>query len=152
MKKDRMSSFLEEPASQHAALCYRRTGSGALEVLLITSLDTGRWVLPKGWPKPSEPGADCALREAFEEAGVIGTCANLCLGSYVYDKLTGKGLSLPCSVQVHVIAVSHLEHKHPEQNLRRKQWFAPHEAAELVAEPSLQALLAGFGSGPISAH
>ena len=34
---------------QNGALCWRATGTG-IEVLLITSRDTGRWVIPKGWP------------------------------------------------------------------------------------------------------
>lgn len=37
------------PAFQVAALCYRMQAAGP-EILLITSMSTGRWILPKGWP------------------------------------------------------------------------------------------------------
>ena len=39
-------------ASQFGALCWRAGKSGA-EVLLISSRETGRWVIPKGWPMKS---------------------------------------------------------------------------------------------------
>lgn len=43
--------FQRPPRQPYAALCYRLKGkTGALEVLLLTSRDTGRWVIPKGWP------------------------------------------------------------------------------------------------------
>ena len=35
---------------QVGALPVRKTRKGALEVLLVSSRDTGRWVIPKGWP------------------------------------------------------------------------------------------------------
>ena len=34
---------------QYGALCYKLTRKG-VQVLLVTSRDTGRWLLPKGWP------------------------------------------------------------------------------------------------------
>lgn len=146
MKKDRIKSASREAATQHAALCYRRTGGGA-EVLLVTSRDTGRWVLPKGWPKKSEQGAATALREAFEEAGVIGRAEEGCLGIYYYDKTMTGGLAIPCCVAVHVIEASHLEFRYPEMGLRERVWFAPAAAADAVAEPELKCLLADFRPG-----
>ena len=39
-----------EPRVQLAALPWRRTSGGDVEVLLITSRETRRWIIPKGWP------------------------------------------------------------------------------------------------------
>lgn len=144
VKKDKMRTTNAEPASQDAALCYRRSTSGAPEVLLITSLDTGRWVLPKGWPKKSESGGECALREAFEEAGVVGRLTGECAGVYGYDKTMPSAPARPCVVTVHVVEALRLDYQFPERGLRRLQWFAPHAAADAVDEPELRALLASF--------
>ena len=46
---------------QVAALPWRRA-EGDIEVMLITSRDTGRWVLPKGWPEAREPLCEAAAR------------------------------------------------------------------------------------------
>lgn len=133
-----------EPATQHAALCYRRTSAGAPQVLLITSRDTGRWVLPKGWPKKTESGGESAMRESWEEAGVIGRLTEGCAGVYSYDKTMPDGPARPCCVAVHVIEVQYLESDFPEKDVRRREWFNPDQAAIAVDEPELKMLLAGF--------
>ena len=131
-------------ATQHAALCYRRSGGEACEILLVTSRDTGRWVLPKGWPKKAEDGGQSALREAFEEAGVVGRVVGGFLGLYGYDKIMPKGAALPCCVAVHAIEVGNLAYDYPEMTQRQRQWFRPDLAAKAVCEPELQSLLAAF--------
>ena len=46
--------------SQFAALPWRRDAHGEVEILLITSRETRRWVIPKGWPiKAMSSGASC---------------------------------------------------------------------------------------------
>ncbi len=142
-----MNATGSEPATQHAALCFRQT-AGQTEILLITSRDTGRWVLPKGWPKKAEEGAATALREAHEEAGVIGQPVPGCVGMYFYDKTMPAAAALPCSVSVHAVEVEYLSYSFPEMGLRRREWFAPAEAALRVAEPELRDLLASFRPPP----
>ncbi|MEN9850080.1 MAG: hypothetical protein RL128_243, partial [Pseudomonadota bacterium] len=61
--------------TQYGALCWRMH-RGKVEVLLITSRDTGRWVIPKGWPIDGLAPAQTAAREAWEEAGVEGDIAD----------------------------------------------------------------------------
>ena len=143
MKKDRTRATADCPATQHAALCYRQSGAAA-EVLLITSRDTGRWVLPKGWPKRNEDGGASALREAHEEAGVIGQLRPGCVGLYAYDKTMPSGPPVPCCVTVHAVEVAYLSYSFPEMGLRRRQWFSTADAARAVAEPELQSLIAAF--------
>src|SRR5205085_5647367 len=80
-----------EPRGQSAALPWRRTGKGDLEVLLITSRETRRWVIPKGWPIKGKSSAKSAAREAFEEAGVTGKVKKSPVGTYAYDKRLKNG-------------------------------------------------------------
>jgi 8-oxo-dGTP pyrophosphatase MutT (NUDIX family) len=57
---------------QFAVLPWRSSERGTREVLLLTSRETHRWVVPKGWPMRGRKPADVASREAYEEAGLIG--------------------------------------------------------------------------------
>lgn len=138
---------MADPATQHAALCYRRIGSEC-EILLVTSRDTGRWVLPKGWPKKGEAGGASALREAGEEAGVTGRVLPDLAGHYAYQKVMPSGPPLPCMVSLHVIEVAHLAYDFPEKSVRRRMWFKPFAAAAAVDEPELKTILARFVAPP----
>ena len=61
-------------ALQFAALPWRIGKSGTREILLLTSRETHRWVIPKGWPMKGRKPAEVASQEAYEEAGLIGLC------------------------------------------------------------------------------
>jgi 8-oxo-dGTP pyrophosphatase MutT (NUDIX family) len=69
---------------QYAALPYRRKGNSRTEVLLVTSRDTGRWIIPKGWPAKGKTPRKSAAREAREEAGVVGRISRQPAGSFLY--------------------------------------------------------------------
>ncbi|WP_319005723.1 NUDIX hydrolase [Pararhizobium sp. BT-229] len=87
---------------QYGALCYRRTEPlREVEALLITSRDTNRWVIPKGWPMPGKEPHEVAAREAFEEAGVRGKAKKKPLGYFSYLKKLDDGSMALCLVQVH---------------------------------------------------
>ena len=137
-----------EAASQTGALCYRVTKKRGPEILLVTSRDTGRWVIPKGWLMKGKSPAEAALREAFEEAGVEGKVQGDLVGLYSYDKvLEGEDVQ-PCVVSVFPVAVARLIARFPERGQRERRWFKPKKAAKKVAEPELSALLAGFAPAP----
>jgi len=133
--------------SQYGALCWRRIGV-RLEVLLITSRETGRWVIPKGWPISGLAPEASAAREAYEEAGVEGNPTATCIGCYGYDKALDRASaepsSLPCVVAVYPLQVKALRERFPERGQRRRKWFSPKKAARKVAEPDLRGLLAGL--------
>lgn len=131
---------------QYAALCWRRQGK-EVQVLLITSRDTGRWVIPKGWPIKGLGPAEAAAREAWEEAGVRGRAVPDCLGVYSYDKRRDDKPPVPCLVAVYALEVDALDTTFPEAGQRRLKWFAPAKAARKVDEPELRALLEGFTPG-----
>ena len=128
---------------QYAALCWRRYDD-IIEILLITSRDTGRWIIPKGWPMAGLAPEAAAAQEAWEEAGVEGQINPVCLGRYGYHKDLGDNASVPCAVAVYGLKVQRLADKYPEAKERRRAWFSPRDAADLVDEPELARLLEGF--------
>lgn len=138
-----------EPQTQFAALCWRYHRE-RVEVLLVTSRETGRWVLPKGWPIKGGDGPATAVQEAWEEAGVEGEIAAEPLGDFSYQKIVNARVALPCVVSVFALRVGRLASKFPERNERRRKWFSAEKAARNVAEPDLRALLAAVGAGKIA--
>ncbi|MDO5756779.1 MAG: NUDIX hydrolase [Rhodobacterales bacterium] len=128
---------------QVAALCWREAKEGdGIEVLLITSRDTGRWVIPKGWPAEGLSGPELALREAWEEAGVTGPQpAATPIGSFDYGKTQEAGYDLAVAVQVYKLHVDQMSETFPESTQRRRAWVSPAKAATMVRERGLQAIL-----------
>ena len=139
---DYLRPFLKRPRRlQVAALCYCLKDASK-KVLLITSRDTGRWIIPKGWPIDGLDAGDAALQEAWEEAGVKhGRIAGGALGSYRYDKELGSGLPIPVDTLVFPVEVKHLEEIYPEAGERNRKWVSPEEAANMVREPELKTIL-----------
>ena len=129
---------------QYAALCYRRSKDGQLEILLLTSRDTGRWVIPKGWPMGSKAGHVVAETEALEEAGIKGIVEHDPIGCFGYGKAMAEGLVLPCQVQVHALEVTGSVKNYKEKGERRLEWVSPEEAAERVAEAGLKKIIRTF--------
>ena len=89
-------------------------------------------------------GAECALREAYEEAGVEGDPDSRCIGLYAYDKGLKGGAVQPCVVAVYPVRVRRLKDDFPEKGQRVRKWFSPRKAASRVAEPELSELLSQF--------
>lgn len=139
---DMLMPILQRPKRvQVAALCYKNTEDGK-KVLLITSRDTGRWILPKGWPVEGKDGPGSALQEAWEEAGVSkADIEEEPMGYYEYAKGLDNGVSVPVETQVYMTRVRNLKKSYPEVDERERQWFSPGEAANLVDEPDLKEIL-----------
>src|ERR671933_2226912 len=93
---------------QIAALPYRTLGSGMnapVSVLLVTSRETKRWVIPKGNPESGYAPHAAAAVEAEEEAGVRGAVCPTPLGSYRYRKRRPSGAAVMMDVDVFPLAV-----------------------------------------------
>lgn len=134
--------FAGRAIEQYAAICYRRLpGRKDVEILLITSRESGRWVIPKGWPMDKKLPHQVAEREAWEEAGVKGKAKKKSFGYYTYLKSLDTGETVPSVVQVHLLEVSGLDERFPERGQRQLRWFSPNEAAANVREPELKGLL-----------
>ncbi|KEA02987.1 MULTISPECIES: NUDIX hydrolase [Rhizobium/Agrobacterium group] len=128
--------------NQYAALCFRPRdlGDSEIEILLITSRDSGRWVIPKGWSMPKKKPHQVARQEAWEEAGVRGQVRKKPFGYYTYAKKIGRGELVPSVVQVHLMNVSALEEDFPEKGQRQLRWFSPTDAVRAVDEFELRGL------------
>jgi 8-oxo-dGTP pyrophosphatase MutT (NUDIX family) len=131
------------PRKQVAALPYAKV-NGAIKVMLVTSRETGRPVLPKGWAEKSLSDPEAAEREAFEEAGLKGKISKKPVGSYDYVKIVGPGFALPCTVAVYPLQIRKHLKIWPEKAERERLWLTVEEAASRVAEPELAKILRNF--------
>ncbi len=129
---------------QFAALPWRRRPGGRIEVLVITSRETRRWVLPKGWPMKDRTPSEAAAQEAYEEAGVLGEAEAEPIGDYGYGKRLPGGVVQDVRVSVFAMEVFVEQMAWPEKHQREKLWTTQEEAADLVDEPELQDLIRVF--------
>lgn len=128
--------------AQVAALCYRYKND-KLQVCIVTTRNTGRWIIPRGWPTHKHTPADGAALEAYEEAGVRGTAYPDSIGAYSYDKPLAGGVA-PVMVVVYAIAVSKTARDWPEKGQRKRKWLSPKKAAQKLADPGLQQIVGRF--------
>ncbi len=125
---------------QIAALPWRMRG-GQVEVLLVTSRETKRWVIAKGNLMVDLSDHLAAAQEAYEEAGVQGDISPKPMGSYVYDKRFKDGRAVPCVVDVFALEVLIQLGSWPELHQRTRQWMRAEEAANSVDEADLGDLI-----------
>jgi 8-oxo-dGTP pyrophosphatase MutT (NUDIX family) len=133
----------ERRGRQCAALPFAEE-KGELRVLLVTSRETQRWVLPKGWTEKRLSPHALAAKEAFEEAGVLGEVERRPIGRYRYLKRGPRNQVTPCSVRVFPLRVQRLLDDWPERRERQRRWFSAAEAAMAVEEGGLVTLLLGL--------
>jgi 8-oxo-dGTP pyrophosphatase MutT (NUDIX family) len=130
---------------QYAALPWRLRGD-EVQILLVTSRRTRRWIIPKGWPMDGIKPTDAAAREAEEEAGVSGTIDKTSIGQYRYMKALRDGYDLPCRVEVFPLAVTEERPDWDEMDARARRWCSVGEAAGAVHEPQLKMIIRRFGA------
>jgi 8-oxo-dGTP pyrophosphatase MutT (NUDIX family) len=130
---------------QYGALPWRLQGNN-LQILLITSRRTRRWIIPKGWPMEGCKPTVCAAREAEEEAGVAGEVSKAPVGQYRYMKLLRDGVELPCRVEVFALKVTQESAEWDEMDARERRWCAVSEAASAVLEPQLKMVIRRFAA------
>ncbi|MDQ7823696.1 MAG: NUDIX hydrolase [Candidatus Eremiobacteraeota bacterium] len=120
----------------HSAVIPLRRKDGCLEVLLITSRRTGRWIIPKGFIEHELSPQESALKEAWEEAGLEGEATGGPLGTFLYQR---KGNEW--NVEVYLMHVTAERDHWPEENERQKKWVSLDEALELVDDEELRRLV-----------
>jgi phosphohistidine phosphatase len=123
--------------TQSAVIPFRKR-TGKLEILMITSRNMRRWIIPKGVKEPDLSPQDSAAKEALEEAGASGRLSSTAVGSYSYEKWGGV-----CTVQVYAMAVEHL-FPDWEESHRGREWVPLEEAVARTDEADLRALLASL--------
>lgn len=149
-QEERKAQALSAPvreARQVGALCYRITKGGKLRLLLITSRDTGRWLIPKGWPMRGRKAHKAALMEAWEEAGVRGKAGRAPIGQFSYLKKRDDGQTILAHVDVYPVRVRKLEKRYPERGQRMRKWVSPKKAMKLASDAGLVPLIEAFAAG-----
>lgn len=136
-----------EHIRQLGAICHRAAEDGSTEVLLITTRETRRWSIPKGWTIKGLKPHETAEREAWEEAGVVGKAKKKALGCFSYVKVLKSGRKVASIVQVHLVDTTDMDSNYPEKGQRDLEWLSPFEAASRVAEPELKQLLRSLHLG-----
>jgi 8-oxo-dGTP pyrophosphatase MutT (NUDIX family) len=126
---------------QFAAIPFKIAADG-LQVLLLTSRETHRWVIPKGWPIRGLKPREVAAREAFEEAGLVGRIVGKRpIGAYHYTKQLPNEQEMLCQVRVFLLSVDQELDDWPEKEQREACWVEPLRAAQMVQEGGLAELL-----------
>lgn len=129
-----------ESLLQYGALPWRVSRRGGVKVLLITSRETKRWLVPKGWPVKGKSPRHAAMREAFEEAGVFGDIDPEPIGAYDYLKTLKDGSQALCSVVLYGLQVRGTLVHWPERAERKRRWHDLTEATEAVSDTGLKGL------------
>lgn len=106
-------------------------------VCIVTSRSGNHWVIPKGHVEPGETAAECALAEAFEEAGLRGTITGDPVTTYDYTKLGRE-----YRVAVYLLKNPEIHDDWPERDERTREWVTPAVAMTRVRDAGLIALLA----------
>ncbi|MCW2242459.1 NUDIX hydrolase [Azospirillum canadense] len=114
-------------------------------MLLITSRETRRWIVPKGWAEKGTEPHDMAAQEAFEEAGVRGKIKKRPYGSYRYEKRLTASQSVECEVTVFLLEVQQELEDWPERAERERRWLRPSQAALAISEGGLVPMLLRLG-------
>jgi 8-oxo-dGTP pyrophosphatase MutT (NUDIX family) len=142
--KDRSNQKIKT-RKQYAALPYA-VRDGELVVMLVTSRETRRWIIPKGWPEKNLQGHEVAELEAFEEAGLVGEASPTPFASFEYLKRVKPTKQRRCSVDVFALAVREELDEWPEKGQRERVWLTPRQAADRVSDATLVELLLNFSS------
>jgi 8-oxo-dGTP pyrophosphatase MutT (NUDIX family) len=114
---------------------YRKKGED-FEILLITSLKKKNWIIPKGYIEFNLTPFESAKKEAYEEAGVIGTNETVELGDFILHKSVGT-----CHVKIYSMEVIELLDDYPEKDLRKRKWFEIKDASKAVGVPEVSEII-----------
>jgi len=139
-----MSNGSKRPSArrlQYAALPYRMSKKDRAEFMLVTSRETRRWIIPKGWPKRGKSPHRSAAREAFEEAGVLGAVGRRPVDSFSYAKRLKNGRSVECEVRVFPLEVKRQRKEWPEKQERQVKWLSAPKAAEKVKDRAISKMI-----------
>jgi 8-oxo-dGTP pyrophosphatase MutT (NUDIX family) len=126
---------------QYGVIPYRTGADGGIEILLITSRETRRWIVPRGNPIAGLSPPRSAAQEAYEEAGIGGAVGTDPLGLYRYDKRRPDGSTDQVEVELFPMRVAEIFDSWPEQAERERRWLPWREAADAVTETDLAALI-----------
>jgi len=109
------------------------------EILLITSINKQKWIIPKGIIEEGETPEESAQKEAIEEAGDEGTVSQNIWGEYQQEKWGGI-----CQIKVYSLQVTKISEDWLESDLRKRKWFTPNEVLEVIENNELRDVVRKF--------
>jgi len=124
---------------QSGVIPYRKK-NGKVEVMLVTSIRRGKWIIPKGFIEYNMSAFQSAKKEAFEEAGIRGSSGTRIIGSYTVKKRGSELLT-----KIYSMNVTRVFKDYPEKNLRKRKWFTISEAAKKVEIDELAKMIRKLG-------
>jgi hypothetical protein len=133
--------------AEYAALPWRISGEGTMEVLLIRQRQEKRWTVPSGTRSGTRTELRAAERAAFQLAGVTGRLAPASAGRFLTTLTLADGRKDSCDVTVFGLHVWGTLVRWPEETKVLRRWMPLSEARALAADPGLAELLASFMSG-----
>ncbi len=115
-----------KPVVRQSGVIPYRIVDGEIEIMLITNSSRSAWLVPKGHVEPHLSAPASALKEAYEEAGVIGMVDPRPIGSFEYVKRAAVRI-----VHVYPMSVASVLPTWPEMD-RRRRWVPAEQAVDLV--------------------
>ena len=131
----RQASPSGDRAPRQAAAIPFRHREGAVEICLITTVQAGRWTVPKGFIEPGDTAPETAVKEAREEAGVHGRVVGGPVGYYDIAKQGDR-----YRVAVYLMHVDRVDDAWEEQSFRQRRWTSVRRAAKLLAGRPVEAV------------
>lgn len=131
---------LEFNFDQSGVIPYRKL-ENSIEILLITSIRKKKWIIPKGYVEFNLSPFDSAKKEAFEEAGIIGSNETIELGTIHLKKDSGN-----TRLKLYSMEVLKILDDYPEKELRKRKWFNVDEAAEKISTPEISEVIKSLKS------
>ncbi|MFZ2007859.1 MAG: NUDIX hydrolase [Stellaceae bacterium] len=123
---------------ESGVLAFRREGNGDPRVLLITRRRSKKWGIPKGRVVPHLSFRENAVKEAFEEAGVVGHVSPFSVGVFRAEKRrTNSPLPEVIEVWIYLLEVAETLSDWPEKEKRATRWVTCEAAARRLREPVL---------------
>jgi 8-oxo-dGTP pyrophosphatase MutT (NUDIX family) len=138
---DTLLRLFRRPAALQVAMLCVRQGAEGPEVLLVQTLDTGRWIIPKGWPMKRRAMHEAAAREAWEEAGAKGRVSPEEIGRLADSKRLKNGIVVPSEIMVFRMDDTTLADRYPEAGRRKRRILPAADAADQADMPDLAALI-----------
>lgn len=126
---------LEVNFNQSAVIPYRISKKG-IEILLITSLKKGNWIVPKGYVEFNLTPFESAKKEAYEEAGVLGSNETIEVGVFKQNRSIGN-----CMIKVFSMEVYDVLDDYPEKKDRQRKWFSIEDARKVIAIPEISEMI-----------
>lgn len=119
---------------------WRRAADGGLEVLVVHRPRYDDWSFPKGKLDPGESWEQAAVREVWEEAGIVTVLGPELAGTEYRDR-HGR----PKQVRYWAMDVTEDSGFEPGDEVDERRWVTPPVAVALLTYPRDRDLLDGLG-------